>query len=182
LYLVGIGQQTGGEDALLYARWDGHAWGENETFGLGQDAAPGNAASAAIVPGAGRLGVVIREWMRLPDSAPPGGGPQSGSAQFEVVATGRDVKVTTAAAPAPTFTPMPAQTPEPTATPSPTPTALPQVSSIYLPRSSNRSLLPLMLGIALAAAIVMGVVVGRVVRTTRHNNIRNHFNAKTPRR
>ena len=109
--------------------------------------------------------MVVRELMRLPDSVPPGGGPQGVSAQFEVVATGRDVKVVTAAAPAPTFTPMPAQTPEPTATPSPTPTARPQVSSTYLPRSANRSQLPLMAGIALAAVIVMGVVVGRVVWT-----------------
>jgi hypothetical protein len=167
LYLAGIGQRTGGESALLYARWDGRAWGENETFGLGQNAAPGNAASAALVPGAGRLGVVVRELMRLPDSAPQSGGLQGGSAQFEVVATGQDVKVATAATPAPTFTPMPAQTPEPTATPSPTPTARPQVSSTYLSRSANRSQLPLMLGIALAAVIVMGVVVGRVVWTGR---------------
>ena len=136
-------------------------------FGLGQNAAPGNAASAAFVPGVGRLGVVVRELMRLPDSAPQSWGLQGGGAQFEVVATGRDVKVATIAAPAPTFTPMPAQTPEPTATPSPTPTARPQVSSTYLPRSANRSQLPLMLGIALAAVIVMGVVVGRVVRTAR---------------
>jgi len=167
LYLVGVGQRTGGESALLYTRWDGRTWGENEIFGLGQNTASGNAASAAFIPGVERLGVVARELMRLPDSAPPGGGPQSGGAQFEVVATGRDVKVATAAAPAPTFTPMPAQTSEPTATPSPTPTARPQVSSTFLPRSANRSQLPLMLGIALAAVIVMGVVVGRVVRTAR---------------
>jgi len=167
LYLLGVGQQTGGESALLYARWDGRAWGENETFGMGQNAVSGNAASAAFVPGMGRLGVVVRELMRLPDSVTTSGSPQGGSAQFEIVATGRDVKVATTAAPAPTFTPMPVETPEPTATPSPTPTALPQVSSTYLPRSTSRNLLPLILGIVLAAAIVMGVVVGRVVWTTR---------------
>ena len=38
LYMAGVGQRTGGESALLYARWDGRAWGENETFGLGQNA------------------------------------------------------------------------------------------------------------------------------------------------
>ena len=168
LYLAGVGQRTGGESALLYARWDGRTWGENETFGLGQNAASGNAASAAIVPGAGRLGVIVREWMRWSDSALPGGGPQSGGAQFEVVATSRDVKVTAATMSAPTFTPMPTATPEATATPSPTPTALPQVSSTYLPRSANRSQLPLMLGIALAALVVTGVVVRRVVWTGRH--------------
>ncbi len=157
LYLVGVGQRTGGESALLYAHWDGRAWGENETFGLGQNAAAGNAADAAFIPGGGRLGVVVRQLMQLP----------SGGTEFEVVATGRDVKAAAVAAPAPTFTPMPAQVSEPTATPSPTPTARPQVSSTYLPRSANRSQLPLMLGIVLAAMIVMGVVVGRVVWTAR---------------
>jgi hypothetical protein len=162
LTLVGVAPGASSESELLYSRWDGRAWSECEIFGLGQDATWGNAAVAVMVPNMSELNVVLRELLKLAD----------GTEQFGVVAMGRDVQVTSAAAPAPTFTPLPTFTPTVTATPLPTATPAPQVNlsdPVQLAgRGSIKSQIPLVLGGALVAVIVLATVVWRVIWMVRH--------------
>jgi len=156
LYLIAAGQGEGGESALLYAPWTGQAWGEGEIFGLGQNITPGNAAVAAVLPEKGWLGVALREFVLG----------QAGTAQFEVVATGREVPAVPVT-PAPTFTPLPTQTPAPTSTPLPTPTDRPQLRMTGTPQPVQSGPLagqePLIVSGALAALVVAVVVLGRIV-------------------
>jgi hypothetical protein len=157
LHLVGVGQRAGGESALLYTRWDGRNWDEPETFGLGQDAAPGSAVSVALDPQSGWLAVVLRTMVTEIER----------DSQFAVVATAREVAVTAALEPAPTFTPLPTHTPGPTATPRPTATARPQLTTTGVPQALNSGSLqnqePLLLSAVLAMIIVLGVLMGQVV-------------------
>jgi len=161
LALVGVGPGATGESVLLYSRWNGSAWGEPETFGLGQTATWGNAAVAAMVPSMGKLSVVLREFLRQAD----------GTEQFGAVAMERDVPVVSPAGPAPTFTPLPTFTPTITPTPRPTATPAPQVNlagpAQPAERGSLKSQMPLVLGGALVVVVVLAVVVGRIVWAAR---------------
>ena len=162
LALVGVGSGASGESVLLYSRWDGRAWGERETFGLGQNATWGNAAVAAMAPSAGKLNVALREFLKLVD----------GSEQFGVAAIGRDVPVASAAVLAPTFTPLPTLTPTVTPTPRPTATLAPQVNlsgpAQPAERGSIKSQIPLVLGGTLVAIIVLAAVAWRVIWMAQH--------------
>jgi hypothetical protein len=161
LALVGVGPGATGESVLLYSRWNGSAWSEPETFGLGQTATWGNAAVAAMVPSMGKLSVILREFLRQTD----------GTEQFGAVATGRDVPVVSPAGLAPTFTPLPTFTPTITPTPPPTATPAPQVNlagpAQPAERGSLKSQMPLVLGGALVVVVVLGVVVGRIIWAAR---------------
>jgi hypothetical protein len=164
LYVLGLGLKPGGESALLYARWDGRAWADADRAGLGQDAALGNAVSAAFAPGANRLGVALRQRAfqapRQTAPAPDVAGQVSGS-EFQVAASGRELAPAARPAPAPTFTPMPASTLLPTATPGPTSTPRPRVSAAVV-ETPGRSVSPWVVGATLAVLLVAGVVAARL--------------------
>lgn len=161
LYVVGVGRGTSGEARLLYSRWDGLAWTGHEHFGLGQDATPGNAVVAVLVPTVGRLSALLREFV----SAPGGAG------QFRLIATGRDVPVAPTPRPIPTYTPLPTVTPMATSMPAPTETARPSLNSTGMPQGVSRSPLPistsLVAGGVVVALLILVVVVSQVAWTAR---------------
>jgi hypothetical protein len=157
LYLLGMGVSLNGEAVLLYSRWDGQGWSKPETSGLGVNAASGNAAVAVVMPTAQRLGALLREFIQAPGS----------DGQFKLMSTGREIPNLPPVKPAPTLTPLATATPTVTSVPIPTATAKP-VLKADLPRGKNSSLpisLPLALGGALIAVIIVGVIVVRVLRT-----------------
>lgn len=162
LYLVGVGASASGESALLYARWDGQAWSAQEAMGLGQNVTWGNAAAAVVSSSAQRLAVVLRLFVQ--------GTGRSG--QFDVIATGRTVPITSVVVTAPTFTPVPTLAPTITPTPYPTPTPVPPLNPEKALRSSNSNPLqgqsPLIVGGAIVLLIAVGTVVTRLVWLARH--------------
>ena len=160
--LVGLGRDPGGEATLFYSQWDGQAWSEREKLDLGRNAMAGNTASAAIIPKAGQLAVVMRLNVIAAD----------GTARFDAQTVGRNVVVAPApAAPPPTFTPLPTALPKDTPTPLPTATPRPQLVLTREVNSGSRNPLsgqsPLMVAGVMAAIIVAGVIVGRIVWTMR---------------
>jgi hypothetical protein len=159
-FLVGIGQGLG-EAALVHARWNGTVWEAQDKMGLGQNYAPGNAATAAMAADTGRLGAILLVQTKQ----------ANGAIQFEVWATQRNVSGMPSAAPIPTFTPLPTTTPIPTSTPRPTPTVKPQLPTQPETHSTQSNLLkgqsPLILSGGLAAMIVIGALAMRAVLIAR---------------
>ena len=150
LDLAAMAQLSNGESVLLHASWQEQRWSEREVTALGQNATAGNAAALAVSPSAGRLAALLRAWLW----------DQSGSGQFEVVATWREIpkQVVT---PLPTFTPVPTVAPGPTATPEPTATPRPQIApGGPQPIGETRGPSPLIIGGVLAAIIVIAGVAG----------------------
>jgi hypothetical protein len=162
LSLVGVSQDTSGESILVYSHWDGQTWSAQETFGLGHNAAPGDAASVALMPEAGRLNVAMREWVTAPD----------GTSYFDARATGREVTIVPATERVPTLTPLPTPRPTVTAIPYPTATARPKLPQGEATQSTGTNPLqgqsPLVMAGVMAAVIVGGVMLGRVIWTMRH--------------
>jgi hypothetical protein len=152
MYLTAIGQGVGQEAVLLNAYWNGQAWVMGETLSLGQQAAVGNAAVAAVNPAKGQLVAVLK--MHDLDQLQTG--------HTGISSTGRGVE----SAP---LVPMPTFTPAPTATATPAPTSTPQplpraeiITGSRLPASDSGGPSGLIVGALFAAVIVVGVAVAAI--------------------
>ncbi len=153
LHIAAIGQETENQSALTLARWMGQTWGDRETVNLGQGPIVGNAASLGIASQTDRLNVLMRLYGWVPNN----------TGKFEIAVTSRTV-TPVVVTPIPTFTPLPPATASPTPTPSPTATPRPQLPPTSpQPGVGNSGPPPLILGIALAAIIVIMAVIRATV-------------------
>jgi hypothetical protein len=163
-YFSGVGATSDGESALLYAQKVGERWESQDAFGLSQKATRTNAATLALAPAAGHLGVLMRGWVWQAD----------GSGQFGVLAATRGVSVTGMITPVATFTavPLPTLTPTPTlALPTPTPTQEPIVVSDTQVNQSGSSLgqsALLIAGVLATLIVVGGIMLRSMIRARPH--------------
>lgn len=162
LYFTGVGATSDSESNLLYAHRTGDKWNAQDAFGLGQKATLSNAATVALAPAVGELGVLMRGWVWQAD----------GTGQFGVLAASREVSVTQVITPVATFTPVPL--PTATITPQPLPTPTPtqiQVATGVTQVNQGGSLLgqsALVIAGILAGVIVIGGIALRSVIRARH--------------
>lgn len=171
LYLVaavaeGSEGQTGAEGGSVYTRWDREQqrWGEPERVELAWDqlALPG--ASAALDAADGQLHVAFRVRVERAD----GEGPTQHVAYARRSVPDAAGEPEAAYQAEPTPTPTPGPSPTPTATPRPTVPGQAPEAGVGMVEFGPLSLpVTALIGLALAAAIVAGVVLVRAARRRR---------------
>jgi hypothetical protein len=162
VHYTGVGMNSDGESSLLYAQKAGGIWNEQDVAVLGQKATLSNAATAALLPVTGQLGVLMRGWIWQAD----------GTGQFGVLAATRAVSDTRVITPVATLTPLPL--PSTTVTvellPSPTPTQVQvavNVTQIGQGGSLSGQSALVIAGILAAVIVIGGIMLKSVIQDRR---------------